>query len=237
MSGIQLNFNAANVEPNSPRELYEAGKYAATLVNAEMKPTKSGDGQMLVLQFQFLDGAYAGKKITDRLNLANPNPQAVEIAYRTLSALCRSVNVLRDDLNTNMLMGIPLAITVKVRPGGNRDGKDYDASNEIDGYEPIVAISGGAAPTQQAGAPWQQPQQAAPQPQAPQPTAPQAPQPPQGGPPAWQPPAAAQPWEQPAAQGHPVAPQPTAPQPPQYESPAPQAPAGAPLPPWQRPAG
>ena len=37
-----------------------------------------------------LDGPYKGRKLFDRLNLVNANPVTVEIAQRTLSAICHA---------------------------------------------------------------------------------------------------------------------------------------------------
>ncbi len=73
-----------------------------------------------------LEGAYAGRKLFDRLNLINANPTTVEIAQRTLSAICHAVGKMQVD-DSEQLHLIPLIADVKVQPPKN----GYDASNTL----------------------------------------------------------------------------------------------------------
>lgn len=247
----QLNFDASQVAPSEALEAIPAGWYTAQMTASEMKPTADGTGAYMQAEFIVLSGDYVGRKLFDRINLQNKNPVAVEIGYKTLSAICHAVGVIQVQ-DSQQLHGRPLQLKVSLRAAGpGADGKHYDASNEVKGYKamdgagvPVAGAPAGGAPSwanQQAPvAP--QPQQApAAQPWQQQPAAPvqQAP--------VQQP--AAQPWAAPAAQ-QPVqqpAPQQAAPTPPWQGQPAPQAPAqgapaqhapvaGAPVPPWAQPA-
>lgn len=139
-------FNAENVEPNAPRDPIPAGWYKAVIEATEEKPTKAQTGSYLQLTIQVIEGDHAGRKITDRLNLNNPNATAVEIAQRTLSSICRAVGVMtpRDSAD---LMDKPMMVKVKVKPASG----DYGASNEVDDYaapdkaSAPAAASGGAS--------------------------------------------------------------------------------------------
>ena len=139
-------FNAENVEPNAPRDPIPAGWYKAVIEETEEKPTKAQTGSYLQLTIQVIEGEHAGRKITDRLNLNNPNATAVEIAQRTLSSICRAVGVMtpRDSAD---LMDKPMMVKVKVKPASG----DYSASNEVDDYAAPdkaaapAAASGGAS--------------------------------------------------------------------------------------------
>ena len=73
-----------------------------------------------------LEGAYAGRKLFDRLNLVNSNPTTVEIAQRTLSAICHATGLMQVD-DSEQLHLIPLIADVKVQPPKN----GYDASNTL----------------------------------------------------------------------------------------------------------
>jgi hypothetical protein len=95
-----------------------------------MKDTANGAGQYLWLELDILDGPHQGRKFWDRLNIVNPNSQAVEIAQRQLSALCHATGRLNIS-DSNDLHFIPVIATVRVRPASGQ----YDASNEIRGYE------------------------------------------------------------------------------------------------------
>lgn len=128
---MQFNgFDANQVDPSVVMEPLPAGWYKAVITTSEEKPTKAQTGSYLQLTLEVIDGQHQGRKITDRLNLNNPNATASEIAYRTLSAICHAVGVMTprtsDDLHDK-----PLMVKVKVKPA---DGQ-YGASNEVAGYE------------------------------------------------------------------------------------------------------
>ncbi len=146
MAMLNQHFDASNVPPATPFEPIPAGKYLAQMIESEMKPTRAGDGQLLAMTFDILDGPLTGRKIWDRLNLVNNNAQTVEIAQRQLSAICRAVGVLQVS-DSEQLHFKPILITVKYKPAGkDKQGVERDASNEVGGYEP----AGGAAFQQRA---------------------------------------------------------------------------------------
>lgn len=261
----QLNFDASTVPPAAAPEVIPAGWYNAQMTASEVKPTADGTGGFLACEFTIISGEHSGRKQFDRINLYNKNPVAVEIAYKTLSAICHAVGVIQVQ-DSQQLHGKPLQLKVSLRPAGpGADGKMYEASNDVKGYKaidgasipmpgapaggaPAWAVSGAPAPAA-APAAWAPP--AAPAPAAPPAwTPPAAPQP--AAPPQWAPPAAAAApapgaaapapaWTPPAAAA-PAAPAPAAPAPaaPAAGVPPPwanQAPGGAsPVPPWARPA-
>ena len=91
-----------------------------------MRVTKDGHGQYLYLEVDILEGQYAGRKLFDRLNLVNANPDTVQIAQRTLSSICRAVGKLQVS-NSEQLHLIPLIADVRVRPPKGM----YGESNSI----------------------------------------------------------------------------------------------------------
>lgn len=133
-------FDANTVEPNAPREVLPAGWYKCVFTKSEEKPTKAQTGSYLQMNAEIIEGEHQGKSLTERLNLNNPNVTAVEIAQRTLSAICRAVGVMTPR-NSDELHDKPLMVKVKVKAAQG----EYGASNEIEGYE---AVSGGAAKTE-----------------------------------------------------------------------------------------
>jgi hypothetical protein len=126
MARLGETFDATTVEPNKPFEALPPGRYVVQIVNSEMRPTKDGMGQYLWLELDVLEGEYAGRKLFDRLNLVNSNPTTVEIAQRTLSAICHAVRKMQVD-DSEQLHLIPLIADVKVQPPKN----GYDASNTL----------------------------------------------------------------------------------------------------------
>ena len=126
MARLGETFDATTVEPNKPLEPLPPGRYVVQIVNSEMRPTKDGMGQYLWLELDVLEGAYAGRKLFDRLNLVNSNPTTVEIAQRTLSAICHATGLMQVD-DSEQLHLIPLVADVKVQPPKN----GYSASNTL----------------------------------------------------------------------------------------------------------
>lgn len=133
-------FNANEVGERDDFAVVPAGTYPAIAVSSEMKPTKSGTGQMLVVTFELLDGQFKGSKVWARMNLVNQNQQAVDIAKRELGELCRAVGVIMPN-DSSELHNRPLMLELDVE----KDDKNKDR-NVIKKYHSIN--QGGAVGTQ-----------------------------------------------------------------------------------------
>ena len=131
------NFDANTVEPVDSFEPIPAGKYLAVITESEMKPTKSGSGHYLELKFQIIEGEFKGRPLWSRLNLDNPNAQAVRIARGELSAICRAVGVMQPKDSVE-LHNLPLSIKVTCK---KRDDNG-EITNEIKGYAKKEAALG-----------------------------------------------------------------------------------------------
>lgn len=132
-------FDATTVEPNAVLEPIPAGWYTAVFTASEEKPTKAQTGSYLQLTAEIIEGEYKGRKLIERLNLNNPNDTAVMVAQKTLSAICRAVNVMRPR-DSSDLHDKPFSVKVAVKPAEG----SYGPSNEIKGYE--AASNAGSAP-------------------------------------------------------------------------------------------
>ena len=126
MTSFGQIFDASSVDPSSGYDVLPQGKYLAQIVASEMRATKDGMGQYLYLEVSVIEGQYAGRKLFDRLNLKNTNPDAVAIAQRTLSSICRAVGKMQVS-NSEQLHMIPLIVAVRIRPAKGQ----YDESNSI----------------------------------------------------------------------------------------------------------
>lgn len=137
----ELKFNASEVTPDTGFEPIPPGRYNVIITNSEIKDTKSGNGSYLKLTFQVQHETYHGRLIWSNLNLDNPNPKAVEIAQRELSALCRAcgLDVIDDSME---LHGIMISGQVKIRPAQG----EWAAQNEISGFKAAVADTEESAP-------------------------------------------------------------------------------------------
>jgi hypothetical protein len=158
----QIQFDASQVAPQQPIEALPAGWYKAALTTSDMEPTNDGTGMMLKCEYSILEGAFKGRKIFDRLNLQNKNPQAVEIAQQALSALCHATGVIRIT-DSQQLHNIPFFIKIKVDAKRTEDSlknqinpatqkpynegdpgtKTYEAQNRVNGYKNINDVPAG----------------------------------------------------------------------------------------------
>ena len=141
------HFDATNVAPSEDFSPIPVGEYLAHIVDSDVKPTKNNTGHYAELEFEVTAGEFKGRKVWARLNLDNPNPKAVEIAQRELSAICHAVGVLQVT-DTQQLHYKPLVIRVDIE---ERDG--YGPRNVIKAYKAATANAAG-------GSPFAQPQQA-----------------------------------------------------------------------------
>ena len=138
-----LNFNAAEVSPESEFTPLPAGIYPAQVVESELKATKNGTGHYLQLQWKILEGQFAGRNVFDRLNIHNANETATKIGQQQLSALCHAVGVLQV-ADSAQLHFKPCRIKLTIRKD-----EQYGDRNEIKGYEAIA----GAVPSMPTFAP------------------------------------------------------------------------------------
>jgi hypothetical protein len=156
MANLQQMYDP-NDKPNE-FEVLPAGRYLAAITESAMKPTSKGTGEYLELKFQIIDGPYKGRVLFSRLNLKNPNPQAVQIARGDLAAIRKATGVVNPKDSVE-LHNLPVTIIVKV--GKNKDSGE--ANNEIKGFLPRNAqppVAGDAqstpgAPAAAATPPWQ----------------------------------------------------------------------------------
>ena len=139
MAHLGATFDATTVDPAAGFELFPAGQYVAQIVSSEMRPTKDGGGQYLWLELDVLEGPLAGRKLFDRLNLVNASAQTVEIAQRTLSAICHATGRLQVQ-DSQELHLIPMIADVKVKPPKN----GYGESNKVH-YLPLERGAGAQA--------------------------------------------------------------------------------------------
>lgn len=131
-SALGHAFDANAVEPNEPRGgVLPPGDYTFEIVEAEIKPTKAGNGTNLAFSLAVIDPAeFAKRRVFENLCIVHAKPQVQEIAQAQLSSLCRALGIaqLKD---TDELLGRIVRARVKVRPAAN----GYDESNAVVAYE------------------------------------------------------------------------------------------------------
>lgn len=144
-------FDASGIEPTSDFDVLPPAWYVAEVNASDMRPNSKGTGEYLWLEFTIIDGPYAARKVWTQLNLINPSPQAVEIAQRELSGLCRAAGKLRVQ-DSIELHGIPLEINLKIK-----NDAEYGKSNVIRGFREVGGGNKPAAVGASATPNWKRP--------------------------------------------------------------------------------
>ena len=157
------NFDATTVDPAKSADVLPPGKYVVQIVASEMRVTKDGMGQYLWLELDVLEGDAMGRKLFDRLNLVNNNPSTVEMAQRTLSAICHATGRMQVQ-DSEELHLIPMLADVRVQPPKN----GYGESNTIR-YQPLEQAAATPAPAPRPAAAATQPSKPATQSAQPRP--------------------------------------------------------------------
>lgn len=94
MADLDMDFNPAEVpEDDRSFEPLPAGDYTMQVIDSEIKPTKSGEGQQLVLTMEVIEGPLSNRRVWDRLNIRNQSADAQRIAQRSLADLCLAVGL------------------------------------------------------------------------------------------------------------------------------------------------
>jgi hypothetical protein len=126
------------------------GRHPVVITRDEVTATKAGDGGMLVLTVEVIDGPQKGASGAYRLNLYSSSQVAAEIAHKQLSAICWALGVTQQITDTQVLHGQPFIIEV----GPQKDNPQYTEVKKVfnmNGEEPggNGNAGGGAAQPQQ----------------------------------------------------------------------------------------
>lgn len=204
---FQQPFDARTVEPASFAPPPPLADYHVRITESEGKATKDNTGGLLELWLEILDpGPQQGRKIRYGLNLYNVSQQAIDIAYRQLSALCHVTGQF-NVTDSRQLHNIPFIATIGPQVN-NPTYSNVFGVKDINGNVPgksAAAPAPAAPPVTPAAAPaWAPPAAATATPAWTPPGAPAQPAAP--APPVWGQPAqpAAAPAAQAWAQGRPA---------------------------------
>ena len=147
-----FSFDSSTVEARENNfEVLPAGTYAAQVIESEVVPLKSGNGEALKLTLEILSDGYRGRKVWARLNVRHTNAVAEKIAQQQLRELTESVGMSRFS-DTVELHNKPMQVRLKVRID---DTGQYEPQNEVVGFKPLTggpSVPGVAAPKAPAAA-------------------------------------------------------------------------------------
>ena len=138
MAFLNEEFNVNELpQGNGNFEPLPAGWYTATISQAELKPTKAGNGQYIKLRYDVTGPSHQGRVVFGNLNIKNANPKAEEIGRQQLGDIMRAIGLAKVT-DTDQLIGGQIAIKLEVK-----EDAQYGASNEVKGFK---SVSGSVAP-------------------------------------------------------------------------------------------
>lgn len=166
MAQLGITFDSSTVPEGSDYSPLPVGDYRVEIIASELRATKAGDGQYLLLEMQILDGDYSGRRIWDRLNLWNSNSTTVEIAQRTLASICRAVGVpsINDSEELHQRPFIAKARMTKNKQGEMQNSWSYRGESDETSAPPARAAQANqtassrpaqAAQAKPSGKPWE----------------------------------------------------------------------------------
>ena len=118
-----------------------AGWYSATISKADLTPTKDGHGQYIKIRYDITGPTHQGRVVFGNLNIKNASMKAEEIGRQQLGELMRAIGLARVT-DTDQLIGGTLQIKLAVRAA---DGQ-YEATNEVKGFNAIGGTPATTAP-------------------------------------------------------------------------------------------
>lgn len=144
------SFDATQFTPRQAGDAHPPGKFPANISNTTIQPTKANDGGMFVVEFTTPAGT-----ISNRYNLWNSSPKAVEIANNELSALCYATGIFKLDFQNEGAALRGGRCMIDVAPQTDKEGKPTNYMEikkvfDVNGNEP------GKGQSQQQAAPMQQ---------------------------------------------------------------------------------
>ena len=113
-------------------EVLPPGDYLVQCEHAEIKPTRSGTGELLKLTLKVVDGQAVGRKLWTQFNVVNQNPEAESIGRGELKVFMLAAGANADKLDDVAdLQGLEAVATVKVKTD------DWGTKNEVQWFSSL----------------------------------------------------------------------------------------------------
>ena len=142
MAKLPAAFNSEDHDDIDSYEAIPANDYHVKIIESSMAENSKKTGSYVKFKFKIMTGEYKGRLLFTNLNLVHSNPQAVEIAEKTLATMLRACGKVSIE-DTDELHGCELMAKVTIKPASAQ----YPAGNEVKNYS---AIDGLAQPKQTA---------------------------------------------------------------------------------------
>lgn len=106
-----------------------AGWYTAKVADADLRDTKSGNGQLIAVRYDITGPSYEGRVVWNNINIKNANPKAEEIGRQQLGDLMRAIG-LPSVQDTDQLIGGECQVKVAIEKS-----EQYGDKNVVKGHK------------------------------------------------------------------------------------------------------
>ena len=86
-----FDFDTEKIDTTSTFEVLPIGTYIVVITLAEKVPTKKGDGELMNLRMQVVDGPFKDRVLFHGFNVKNPNQQCVEISKKGIATMLAAI--------------------------------------------------------------------------------------------------------------------------------------------------
>ena len=149
LTQLMSPFDATTVQPDSGLQQLPIGTYNAMIEDSEIKQTFHGNGYYLRLSLKCIDGVNEGRAGFMNINIGVESEKAKEIAFKTLSAVCRATGQMMLS-DSRQLHGHVIRVEVALQAEGRGGEKGYTEVKRVimrnDDQPTPVAPAAPAAP-------------------------------------------------------------------------------------------
>jgi hypothetical protein len=131
-------FNPAAEEGTPEPTLLRQGHYVACVVDAIIKPYKTGKGQAVFLTWELMDDECAGRKLWSKCTLSHESEKAMKFGRQQFKDICDACGITDAFTDLTLLYNKPCSIWVRIEEG---DGQ-YPPKNEVGKVKPVSAKGG-----------------------------------------------------------------------------------------------
>jgi hypothetical protein len=119
------------------------GSYVACVIEAAVKPFKSGRGQAVFVTWEVDDEKYHGRRIWDSYALSHENEMTMKLGRAGFKDLCTACGITAAFNDLTMLNNKPCLIFMRIEEDKNGD---YPPKNRVTKVKPIATAKPAAEP-------------------------------------------------------------------------------------------
>jgi hypothetical protein len=139
MASLGESIDVDNIVPErGDFDPLPAGPYMVQVIESDVVETKAGDGLILKLTLEVMDGPFANRKVWANLNFKNRNATAQRIAQEAIKQICDAVGFGGQLTDSEVLHYKPLRAQITIRKSA-----EYGDQNDVKRYS---ALNGNAPP-------------------------------------------------------------------------------------------